>query len=81
MRYGQNVVLVNNSKNIKNAAYQRLKKGVIARYMITWQSYDRRYVEARYINPENRLTTSYYTFPLEDIAPTEFLDKKLEDYL
>ena len=81
MRYGERVVLVNNSNNTKNAAYQRLKKGEFSRYMITWCSYDRNFVEARYINPNNKLTTAYYTFPLKDVAPTTFINKKLEDYL
>lgn len=81
MRYGQQVVLVKNSRNTSNAAYRRLKEGVISRYMITWRSYDAQHVEVRYINPENKITGAYYTFPIEDLSLTTFLDKKLEDYL
>jgi hypothetical protein len=81
MRYGDLVTIVQNTKRNRNTAYTRFKNGIRSKYMVCWKSFDNRQVEGRYVNPDGKITSAYYVFPIEDVAPLEFFHKKLEDCL
>ena len=81
MNYGEKIYLVNNSRGVRNAAYDRIKKGQFPTYMVMWRSRWEPIVEARMLLPNRHLHSYTYTFRMEDILPVKLMDKKLEDYL
>lgn len=80
LQQGQRIRLVANPKGRVGAAFDRLKKGVIAEYQVTWVSYDKTRCDARYINEKGHLTTSYWCFNKEEVLPSAIFNKKLDDY-
>lgn len=81
MNYGEKIVLVSNTRSVRNAAYDRIKKKEFPTYMVTWKSRWEPLVEARMILPSGNLHSFTYTFRVEDVMPVKLLDKTLEDYL
>lgn len=81
MMYGEKIFVVNNVRGVRNAAYDRLKKGEFPSYKIMWKSRWEPIVEARMVLPSGCTHTHTYTFRLEDIIPVKLREKKLEDYL
>lgn len=81
MRHGDKIYLMNNVRNVRNAAYDRIKKGQFPAYRITWKSYDGNVVDARLVLPDGSLHSYTYGFLVRDIVPAKIMDKKLEDYM
>jgi len=81
-KYGDTVLLVRNTRNGRNAAYDRVKKGVISRYMVNWVRDDRPYMDLRFISPKTgKATSAIYIIPKEDVVHEKLNEKVLEDYL
>lgn len=81
MMYGEKVFVVNNVRGVRNAAYDRIKKGQFPVYKVVWKSRWEPIVEARMLLPNGYMHNYTYTFRLEDILPVKIMEKKLEDYL
>ena len=81
MNYGEKIVVVNNTRGIRNAAYDRIKKKQFPVYKVVWESRWEPIVEARMVLPSGYLHSHTYAFRMEDIMPVKILDKALEDYL
>lgn len=81
MTYGEKIVVVNNVRNIRNAAYNRIKKKEFPLYKVVWKARGEPILEARMVLPGGYLHSYTYTFHLDDVMPIRIMEKKLEDYL
>jgi hypothetical protein len=81
VNHGDKIYLMNNVRNVRNAAYDRIKRGEFPAYKIVWKSFRGDFVEARLVLPNGYLHSHTYTFPVRDVILTKIMEKKLEDYL
>jgi hypothetical protein len=81
MMYGEKIFVVNNVRNFRNAAYDRIKKKEFPTYKVVWKARGDPILEARMVLPSGILHSYTYTFHLGDVMPVRLMEKKLEDYL